>query len=153
MFNLSVRSRLGLYVLVELAREPDRQRSSEDLAVSLEVSVNHLAKVMQALGRAGWISGTRGPSGGYRLVIESAVISMADVVELFEGSPALETCGLSDGRSCKRHLHCEIRNIFQEVEVQAYFTLKSVTIEMLAHPRRAGAPPSTTVLPVAGDTM
>lgn len=134
MLNLSKRAQLGLYVLVELANAKGEQRSNEELATSLDVSVNHLAKVMQTLGRVGWIIGSRGVGGGYRMTADPKNISMADVVAVFEGEPNLEHCSLANGEHCDEVAECNIHHVIHEIEEQAYFTLKSVTLHMLAQP-------------------
>ncbi|MEE8409101.1 MAG: Rrf2 family transcriptional regulator [Myxococcota bacterium] len=132
VLNLSKRTQLGLYVLVELVNDDRDQRSNEELATSLEVSVNHLAKVMQTLGRVGWIVGSRGVGGGYRMIADPKNISMADVVAVFEGEPNLDDCSLAKGERCDEVAECTIHRVIHEIEEQAYFTLKSVTLHMLA---------------------
>jgi Rrf2 family protein len=136
MFELSKRARFGLYVLVELARTPEEQRSTEDLAESFGISVNHLAKVMQTLSRPRWIVGARGPSGGYQFAGDARSISMADVVELFEGAPSFGGDASAPSTRASSAAEREINNVVREIEEQAYYTLKSVTIHLLAHPPR-----------------
>ena len=127
MFSLSKRVRLGLSVLVTLARAAET-RTGEELAQELDASPNHLAKVLQALARKGWIEGTRGAKGGYRMTEDPHRVSMADVVTLFEGPwrDLPSGNGPSPGLS--------IDSILQEIDEQAYYTLESVTIRLLAHP-------------------
>ena len=136
MLNLSKRARLGLYVMVELARTPAAQRSNDELAQTLDVSQTHLAKVMQALARNGWIAGTRGAHGGYRVTFDAKKISMADVIQLFEGQPSFDACALAEHDSCSNAGECAIKRVVQEIETQAYYTMQSVTIEMLVQPNK-----------------
>ena len=135
MYDVSKRSQLGLYVMVALTREPKKQRSNEELARMLNASTNHLAKVLQTLARAGWISSTRGAGGGYVLACNPTLISMADVVELFEGPTQLKRCSLTKPQSpCEDWIGCEIGSVMQEINEQAYYTLKSINLYLLAHP-------------------
>lgn len=137
MFELSTRARIGLYVMVELARDAGRLRSTVELADTLDVSVNHLAKVMGALAKEGFVDGTRGPAGGYLLMADPKKISMADVIAVFEGRPKLGSqCSLKPGKTCKHAGRCEIKNVVREIEEHAYYTFDSVTIHLLAHPRK-----------------
>jgi len=135
MFSVSKRAELGLYVLVELATEPTCQRSADDLAAALDVSTNHLAKVLQSLARAGWIAGTRGVGGGYQMTADPKELSMADVIELFEGATELSP-GRMAGRGTERsgEVAGEIEAVMTEINEQAYYTLKSINIQLLAHP-------------------
>lgn len=141
MFNLSKRARFGIYVLVELTRSPESQRSTEELAQLFGVSANHLSKVMQRLAREGWVVGTRGPSGGYQLAADPKILCMADVIELFEGSPRFDVCSLADRADCAQAIQCEIKHVVREIEEQSFYTLKSVTIHLLAHPSRTKPEP------------
>lgn len=131
MFELSKRSLFAVNVLVELAREPEVPRSTEELASTLGVSANHLAKVMQTLSRAGWIEGSRGPSGGYQFCGDETSISMADVVQLFEGPVKFQPRAEGATRTPEA---ATIASVLREIEEQAYYTLSSVTIHLLAHP-------------------
>ena len=56
----------GLYAVLELARDPDRQLSATDIADIYGISNHHLAKVLRDLGRAGLLDSVRGVGGGYR---------------------------------------------------------------------------------------
>jgi Rrf2 family protein len=118
-----------------MAREPTKQRSVDQLAEVLGVGPHHLAKVMQGLARRRWISGTRGAGGGYQLQSNPKEISMADVIELFEGPTHLTQCSLADANSpCQKMAPCQVGRIMQEINEQAYYTLTSVNLLLLAHP-------------------
>ena len=51
-----------------------------ELAAFFEVPKAYLAKQLQALSKAGIVSGTRGPAGGYRLARPADKISLRDFV-------------------------------------------------------------------------
>ena len=50
-------SRFALYAVVELAGAGDRQVTASQIADKYGISINHLAKVMRDLGRAGLVAG------------------------------------------------------------------------------------------------
>jgi len=52
----------------------------------------YLAKLLKALVRAGLLSATSGPRGGFRLARPPGAITVADVVEAVEGPGALFRC-------------------------------------------------------------
>ena len=52
----------------------------------------YLAKLLKALVRAGLLSATSGPRGGFRLARPPGAITVADVVEAVEGRGALFQC-------------------------------------------------------------
>jgi Rrf2 family protein len=119
----------GLFAILELARQPGRQVSTGEIAEIYGISVNHLAKVMRDLGRAGLVEALRGVGGGYRFSGNAKRISLFDVIDLFgdivtEGgelpSPSDETdIGLALGR------------VLHEIDEIAIATLKSITLATL----------------------
>ena len=64
--------------------EDGLQASSSDIAKSRNLAQPLVAKILTALARAGLITGSPGPGGGYRLVRAPREISLFDVVGLFE---------------------------------------------------------------------
>lgn len=61
------------------------QLSSKQVSEQRNLSQALVAKVLTVLSQAGFVLGTRGPGGGYRLARDPSEITMHDVVELFEG--------------------------------------------------------------------
>ena len=85
--KLQTATRLGLYAILELARDPERTLSSAELAERFGVSSHHLAKVMGTLSTAGFVRGGRGAAGGYRFTGNRRRITLMDIVALFEPAP------------------------------------------------------------------
>ncbi len=73
-------TRCALFAILELARHPERQISAAEIADKYGVSVNHLAKVLRDLARAGLIDATRGAGGGYRFSANAKRITLYQVV-------------------------------------------------------------------------
>ncbi|MBN2211851.1 MAG: Rrf2 family transcriptional regulator, partial [Sedimentisphaerales bacterium] len=71
---------------------------------TLGASENHLAKIMQRLGKAELVSSTRGPSGGFRLNRPAAHITLMQIYEVIEGPFTPEFCLLKkpicQGQKC-----------------------------------------------------
>ena len=85
MFHASEAASLGLHAAALLARSPERLVPVKELARVLEASAAHLAKVLQALERAGLVKAVRGPSGGFQLARPAARVSLKQVYEAVEG--------------------------------------------------------------------
>ncbi len=82
--KLQTATRLGIFAVLELAAEPGRQLSANEIAKRFEISVNHLGKVLRTLGRAGLVEAVRGAGGGYRFCGNDRRVTLLDVVQLFE---------------------------------------------------------------------
>jgi Rrf2 family iron-sulfur cluster assembly transcriptional regulator len=64
---------------------PDGQKaSSSDIAKARNLAQPLVAKVLTTLARAGLITGSPGPGGGYQFAREPREVSLLDVVSLFE---------------------------------------------------------------------
>lgn len=73
------------------------QLSSQQIAESRNLSQPLVAKVLTVLSQAGFVHGTRGPGGGYRLAREPKAITLFEVVELFEGHRDPSACPFGPG--------------------------------------------------------
>lgn len=87
----------GLYSILELARDPERQLSATDIAAIYDISANHLAKVLRDLGRAGLVVSVRGAGGGYRFAGNARRTTLLDVINIFEDIGATGNSGGNAG--------------------------------------------------------
>lgn len=67
-------------------------RSTHELAESLKVSENHCSKVMQRLTKAGLVTASRGPKGGFSLSRPPEEITLAEIYESIEGPLCPKHC-------------------------------------------------------------
>ncbi len=83
----------ALHCCAVLAGLPeDRRLSTRTLAEFHGVPKEYLSKALQALSQAGIVSGTLGPTGGYRLAKSAEDITFLDVVEAVEGRRSTFAC-------------------------------------------------------------
>lgn len=99
----------GFRALMLLASQPDRDFSTGELAACLDVSRNHLAKVMSALSSAGYVATRRGGGGGARLAMDPAAIRLGEVVRRLEGGQALVECFSTDN-NCVLSPDCRLKS-------------------------------------------
>jgi Rrf2 family protein len=85
--KLQMATRLGLYAILELADNPERQLSRQEIADKYEISSNHLSKVLRDLGKAGLVEAVRGVGGGYRFTGNPKRTTLLDVIRIFEPFP------------------------------------------------------------------
>jgi Rrf2 family protein len=125
--KLQTATRLGLYAVLELARDPERTLSAADLAERFAVSTHHLAKVLRTLASAGLVRGGRGASGGYRFTGNRRRTTLMDIVALFEPAPG--------ARPAEPGEHTDIggalQRVLHEIDEIAEATLRSISVETL----------------------
>lgn len=83
----------ALRVLIHLAAAEGRLCSIAGIAAAYDISQNHLMKVVNDLGRAGYVSTSRGRGGGLRLARDPAEINIGEVVRHTEEGFNLVECG------------------------------------------------------------
>ncbi|RVV98277.1 Rrf2 family transcriptional regulator [Mesobaculum littorinae] len=99
----------GLRMLMRMASAPDRAFSTAELAEELQLSRNHLTKIMQALGRAGLVQTRRGGGGGATLARAPEEIRLGDVVRLLEEGQGLVECLKPSGGDCTIDGCCRLK--------------------------------------------
>jgi Rrf2 family protein len=124
--KLQIATRLALYAVLQLAADPTKQFAAAEIADRFGISVNHLAKVLRTLGRAGLVEAVRGAGGGYRFRGNVRRVTLLDVVQLFEdvgpnGRPDEEPGAASDEGAA-------LARVLGEIDDIARATLSSITI-------------------------
>jgi Rrf2 family transcriptional regulator, nitric oxide-sensitive transcriptional repressor len=124
--RLQIATRIALYAILQLAADPRKQLAAAEIAERFGISVNHLAKVLRTLGRAGLVEALRGAGGGYRFRANARRVTLLDVIRLFEevgaGARADREPGAesAEGRALQR--------VMDEIDDIAGATLGSITL-------------------------
>ena len=134
MMSLQKATLFALYAVLELAAEPDRQRSAADIAERYGISTNHLAKVLRDLGKAGLVESVRGAGGGYRFCGNARRTTLMDIIKHFEDvGPAAR-----NNRSDANPVEGVLGVVFNEIEESTHATLQSLSIETVLKLMRRG---------------
>lgn len=114
-------SDFALRVLIHLATLGEGLRSTRELAEMHGVSFNHLAKVTQWLTNEGYLTSTRGRSGGLRLALAPEDISIGTLMRKSERGSALVEC-MRDGHEsgCVMTPACGLLPVLNEAQ-EAFF--------------------------------
>lgn len=93
-------------------------RTAQQIAEAARVPQHYLAKVMQALAKAGIVTSQRGVKGGFKLAHAPGQLTVLDVVNAVDPIPRIATCPLG----LKQHgknlcpLHKEMDNAMANIE-------------------------------------
>ena len=150
--KLTSQEEYGLRCLVQLGRHAGGPVLTIPEISRLEgISVPHVAKIMRALRKTGFVRSTRGQSGGYSLSRPAAEIAVGEALAALGGR-------LYDGTFCQRHggsqrlcthlSDCSIRPVWKQVqdlvdEVLSRLTLQHLLcteLEMFARAGSRGVP-------------
>ena len=143
--RLSTRSRYAVMAMVELAAraggESDaagrdgrqqgsgrRQVSLAEIAQAQQLSLAYLEQLFGPLRRAGLVTSTRGPGGGYRLSRPAGEISIAVIIQAVDEPIQATRCGES-GPGCLAGDRCLTHDLWAELGTQIHLFLAGVTLE------------------------
>ncbi|BCY06923.1 Rrf2 family transcriptional regulator [Actinoplanes sp. L3-i22] len=122
---------IGLRILMLSAARDDRL-TVDELAESLAVPRNHLAKVVQTLQHRGLLETVRGRGGGVRLAAAGRAQSVGALVRALEGEAEVVDC---DGDPpCPLRGNCRLRGALRLAQEAFYVALDPITIGDLAAP-------------------
>ena len=105
ILKISEASIIALHALMELAKCRDKLLSVKEIAERLNVSANHLSKVLQRLCKVGIVKSIKGFNGGFSLCVEPEDITFMDLYEIFDGK-------LKDANCLLRRVACKENCIF-----------------------------------------
>ncbi|MCB1677627.1 MAG: Rrf2 family transcriptional regulator [Halioglobus sp.] len=117
----------SIRVLMFLALKGDRQSTIQEISESYDISRNHLMKVVQQLGRKGYLAATRGKNGGLLLKRPPESIRVGALVRDMENDLALTECFGSSNR-CTITPACCLRGVFAEALAAFFEALDAYTL-------------------------
>jgi Rrf2 family nitric oxide-sensitive transcriptional repressor len=129
-----------LRVLMYCAANPERLVTIAEIAERLQVSKNHLMKIVSELGRQGLVETTRGRGGGLRLLKAPAAIRVGDVVRGAETDFRLVECFDPASDTCTLTPSCKLRKVLRNALAAYFAELDAVTLADIARPARSATP-------------
>ncbi|MCC7052382.1 MAG: Rrf2 family transcriptional regulator [Gemmatimonadaceae bacterium] len=84
--------------MLVLAQEPETHTvTADEIARRTGAPRNYMAKTLNQLAKAGIVSSSRGPSGGFSLLVAPADLRVATIIDCFDDAPANGHCLLGAG--------------------------------------------------------
>lgn len=126
----------SLRVLVYCARQPGRRVTIAEIADALQLSKNHLMKIVNDLAQQGVLETTRGRGGGIRLLEAAQDIRIGDVVRRAETDFRMVECFDLTSDTCTLTPTCRLRRVLRKA-LEAYLReLDAVTLADIAKPAK-----------------
>jgi Rrf2 family protein len=136
---------LAIHACALMAAAGGAAMTVKRMAGAIGASEAHLSKVLQRLSRAGLVTGTRGPGGGFKLALKPASVSLRRVYEAVEGP--LVGSGCLIGVPLCRGALCPLASLLERVEREIAGGLSRVTLADLAPAVTRGLSKTTTRKP------
>lgn len=136
MLKISKKADYALMALQHIASvqlgdvTPGRVVNTKEIAEEYNIPLELLAKVLQALSKAGVIDSHNGPKGGYILARSANEITIAQILESIEGPLSITDCSHEkEGELCMQREHCNIRTPLLKVQDSIFQLLNSMTLK------------------------
>lgn len=126
VFSLSEAASIALHGVILIAKEK-KGLNVIKIAERTDTSKHHVAKVMQRLVKAGYLTSQRGPSGGFILKKKPEEINLLDLYEVIEGPIEVSECPM-DKQICPFD-KCIMDNVTSKMTLEFKDFLSKQTID------------------------
>lgn len=130
----------GIRGMLYLAMQPEASVTLlSEISTAQKIPESYLAKIFQALTKAGLVRSHRGFKGGYSLGRSSDKITVKDVIEGIEGPIALNHCAQKVS-NCSEESRCKIQNVWKDAQDAMVGVLDGTTLADLVEQTVSGSP-------------
>ncbi len=128
ILKISEAASLALHSMIILAKKGDQVVSVKEISEMLNISANHLSKVMQRLVKADLVLSIKGNKGGFKLALPPAKLTLLDIYEAIDGKFKPSSCLLSKNKPCEPD-KCFLGELLISVnkEVEEHFKNKKLS--------------------------
>ena len=102
--------------------------SAKELADASGIPLPILSKLLQKLGKSGFLESAYGTNGGYRLAKDPGSISVLEVIQAIDGPIVLANCFTHD-TSCGHSGRCTVKRPLRRIHEGILRLLETVSIE------------------------
>jgi len=134
--RLTLHTDYSLRVLMFAALKGETLSTIAEIAEHFEISRTHLMKVVNDLGRAGYLDTVRGKKGGFRLAKKPSQIKVGAVVRDLEEDLGVVGC-MQQTDYCPIQGACVLRRALGEATAAFLAVLDRYTLDDLVKPRKS----------------
>jgi len=134
--RITTKGRYALRAVLQLSMQAKgKPVSIRTLSELEEISAEFLEQIFFRLRKAGLISSTRGPGGGFQLVRSLDKITIAEIFEAVGEELHFSPCTLDDGNPCKREPYCPAHSFWEHTYEMFRIYFQHITLEDIVQKR------------------
>lgn len=130
---LSATCKYGIRAVIFIASKPQVKSNTglKEIAEKLAIPQPYLAKILQVLARKKILHSTKGPHGGFYLLIPAEKLTLMDIIDAIDGRNFFDSCYITgercnldrpdDGRCV---LHNDLRA--EKIRLENFFSSKTI---------------------------
>lgn len=131
----------SLRVLIYLAYRGEELSTIKEIADMYRISENHVMKIVNRLGRLGYVETLRGKGGGLKLARPAERINIGEVVRNTEETLYVVECLADDyPGDCRLTPNCTLKSVLHTAQAAFFQHLDRYTLKDLM-PRRGSSAP------------
>lgn len=111
-----------------LLRQTGNAVSAKEVADSCGIPLPVLSKLLQKLGKSGFLKSEYGTNGGYRLARDPNLISALEVIRAIDGPIVLANC-FTESAYCGHSSRCTVKRPLRKIHEGILQLLNSVSIQ------------------------
>jgi Rrf2 family protein len=130
---LSATCKYGIRAVIFIASRPEQKINTglREIAEKLNIPQPYLAKILQILSKKKILHSSKGPHGGFTLMVPAAELSLMDIIDAIDGRDFFDSCYIT-GEKCNFDqpergvciLHNDLRK--EKVRLESFFSSKSI---------------------------
>jgi len=133
MLRVSKLTDYGTVVMAYLASHSSQACNAKEIAEKTKISLPTVSKLLKQLTRHGLLDAKRGIKGGYSLAIAAEKISLATIINAFEGDIAFIDCS-NHTKKCTMETSCAISSNWRLINNSIHTTLSKITLADMTQP-------------------
>ena len=108
--------------------EKGKEASAAELTRNVKIPWPFMRKIMQLLGKSGFVESKKGPGGGFLLLKKPEEIMLMELISLFQGRVCLNECVFKK-KICINKSSCFLSKKLGEIEEYAYLVLSRINLK------------------------
>jgi Rrf2 family transcriptional regulator, iron-sulfur cluster assembly transcription factor len=134
--KMSTKGRYAVMAMIDIAQNgAARAISLNEIAGRQDISQEYLEQLFGKLRRAGIVTSSRGPGGGYQLARPSADIQLSDVILAVDEPLRVTRCAGDAVDGCVKGEKCCAHDLWSSLGRQMMYFLESITLEDVVEQR------------------
>ena len=115
-----------------IAQNKGRVIAAGELCRKLKIARPFLRTILQKLHHSGILSAVQGHNGGFTLHKEAGVITLLEVMCVFQGDQGFLHCRTA-GKDCRNIPICPLRKRLKKIEKDLFAALSAITVKSLVN--------------------
>lgn len=126
VLKISDAAAIGLHAMTVMAKKNDALVSVKEISEELDISYNHLSKVLQRLVKAELVKSIKGFGGGFKLAKKVEDITFLEIYEAIDGRFHPSKCLLNKNECSQKCIMGEFINSINK-QVEDFFSKKKLS--------------------------